>query len=117
MTEHELQNAIRVELSKYGVVFRTNAGAFWQGRRVYSKDLREWVLTDLHRVEGLPEGFSDLIFIDKSGIAFIEIKAASGRVSKAQKQFLSRMKDYGCRAGVARSVEEAIKIVQGENIP
>lgn len=114
MTEHELQNVIRVELSKYGAVFRTNAGAFWQGRRVYSKDLKEWVLAGLHRVEGLPEGFSDLIFIDRNGIAFIEIKTATGRISKAQNQFLSRMREYGCRAGVARSVEDAVNIIQGE---
>lgn len=113
MTEHELQNRIRVALSEYGLVFRTNAGSFWQGRRVWSLEQCGTVLTDLKRVEGLPEGFPDLLFIDTRGCAFIEVKTKSGRLRDAQKKFLDRMQAMGLRAGVARSVEDAIAIIQG----
>lgn len=113
MTEHELQNQIRVALSQYGLVFRTNSGAFWQGRRVYVPELGGMVLTDLSRIEGLPEGFSDLLFVDAHGCAFIEVKAKGGRLSAAQKKFLDRVQAMGHRAGVARSVADAVQIVQG----
>ena len=58
MTEHEIQNDIRVALSKYGIVFRMNAGDFWQGKLCWSHEFSSRVLTDPTRVEGLPAGFS-----------------------------------------------------------
>lgn len=85
MTEHELQNQIRVALSEYGLVFRTNAGSFWQGKRMWSREYGGYVLTALSRVEGLPEGFSDLLFIDDRGCAFIEVKAKNGNCAKAKR--------------------------------
>ena len=113
MNEHELQNRIRVALSAYGMVFRTNAGSFWQGRRVWSKELSQSVLAELQKIEGLPEGFPDLLFVDERGCAFIEVKTPTGRLRKEQKNFLDRMQQMGLRAGVARSVEDAITITQG----
>lgn len=113
MTEHELQNRIRVALSEHGMVFRTNAGSFWQGKRVWSRELCQQVLTDLQRIEGLPEGFPDLLFVDGRGCAFIEVKAPGGRLRKEQKNFLDRVQSMGLRAGVARSVEDAIQIIGG----
>ena len=92
MTEHELQNRIRVALSDYGLVFRTNAGSFWQGKQVWSWEQCCMVLTDLQKVEGLPAGFPDLLFIDARGCAFIEVKAKGGRLRAAQKNFLDRMR-------------------------
>lgn len=74
MTEHELQNQIRAALSEYGKVFRTNAGEFWQGKRVWSRELQAPVISDARKVEGLPYGFSDLLFLDSQGAAFIEVK-------------------------------------------
>lgn len=114
MTEHELQNRIRVALSARGLVFRTNAGAFWQGRRVWSRELGQPVLADLQRIEGLPEGFPDLLYLDGRGCAFIEVKAAKGRLREEQKNFLDRVRAMGLRAGVARSVEDAIQIIEEE---
>ncbi len=113
MTEHELQNRIRVALSQYGLVFRTNAGSFWQGKQSWSREFGGYVLTALSRVEGLPEGFSDLLFIDAQGCAFIEVKTKNGRLRDKQKNFLDQMQSMGHRAGVARSIEDAIKIIQG----
>lgn len=114
MTEHELQNQIRAALSEYGKVFRTNAGEFWQGRRVYSAEFRGAVIADPRKVEGLPQGFSDLLFLDENGAAFIEVKTRTGKISDRQKKFIELMRQDGHRAGVARSVEDAIKIIKGE---
>lgn len=115
MTEHELQNRIRVALSDYGIVFRTNAGSFWQGRRQWSTEFKAEVLINLSRIDGLPKGFPDLIFFGNDGnCAFIEVKNEKGRVSKEQKEFIARLQAMGHRAGVARSTEDAIKIVKGE---
>lgn len=113
MTEHEMQNRIRVKLSEYGVVFRTNAGQFWQGKRQWSREFAEVVLTDLRAIEGLPDGFSDLLFVDGKGVAFIEVKAARGRKREAQEKFINRMRALGHRAGFARSVEDALDIIKG----
>lgn len=113
MTEHELQNRIRIELSKYGVCFRTNAGSFWQGKRMWLREFQETVLTQLRVVEGLPDGFPDLLFIDQKGCAFIEVKAPKGKVREAQEKFINLMHSYGHRAGIARSVEDAVRIIQG----
>lgn len=114
MTEHELQNQIRAALSEYGKVFRTNAGEFWQGKRVFSREFQSTVITEPRKVDGLPQGFSDLLFIDSQGAAFIEVKTKTGRVSDRQKKFLETMRNDGHRAGVARSVDDAIKIIKGE---
>jgi len=112
MTEHTLQNQIRVALSDYGICFRTNAGRFWQGKRVWSNEYNQYVLTDLKPVAGLPKGFSDTLFIGDNGkIAFIEIKTPKGRVRPEQEHFLDTMRGKGYKAGIARSVEDAIRII------
>ena len=102
-SEHDIQNSIRIELSKLGyTVFRINVG------KVKLKDNR-WFDS------GLPPGFSDLIAIKDGRIYFLEVKADKGKVSEAQINFLEQMKKKGCRAGVVRSVEDAIKIIQEED--
>lgn len=99
--EHDIQNAIRAALAPYAVIFRANVG------RMKLPDGRYFST-------GLPVGFSDLFGVRKSDgkAVFIEVKTASGRVSKDQKRFLSKMREYGAIAGVARSEEEAIKLIQ-----
>lgn len=114
MTEHELQNQIRAALSEYGKVFRMNAGQFWQGKRVFSREFQAEVLLGPRRVEGLPEGFPDLLFLDGRGAAFIEVKTKAGRVSAQQKHFLETMRRDGHRAGVARSVGDALAIIRAD---
>lgn len=116
MTEHELQNDIRVELSKSGgIVLRMNAGQLWQGTRVYKPELGGWILTHLRAVEGVPMGCSDLLFLGEGGkAAFIEVKSAKGRTRESQERFIERVKELGFQAGFARSVDDALKIVGGE---
>lgn len=96
-----IQNAIRVALSKRGIVLRLNNGVFYteSGQRIAS---------------GLPPGTSDLLFIGEGRAAFIEVKTPTGRVSPAQQHFIDVVRSHGVRAGVARSVDEAIKIIEGD---
>lgn len=116
MTEQDIQNQIMLALSPYGVVFRTNAGDYWQGERVYSKEFRQQVLINLRKVSGLPTGFSDLLIICNDGQAgFVEVKTPTGVPSPEQINFIDQMRARGCRAGIARSPEQAIKIIQEEN--
>ena len=114
MQESDIQNRIRVALSPYGIVFRTNSGDFWQGERVYSNEFHECVLIHLRRVCGLPQGFPDLLYCGFDGQAgFIEVKRPHGAVREAQRNFIALMRSYGYPAGIARNPEEAIKIVHG----
>lgn len=99
--EHAIQNAIRIALSEYATVFRANVG------KAYTLDGRFFDT-------GLPKGFSDLFgFRHSDGrIFFIEVKTPTGRLSKEQANFIQQMQNYGAIAGVARSVDDALKIIQ-----
>ena len=101
MTEHDIQSSIRLALSQHGFcVFRANVG------KVKMEDGR-WFDT------GLPKGFSDLFAVRNGQVYFIECKDATGRVRPDQKKFLQTMRErYGCPAGIARSVEDALRIVR-----
>lgn len=111
ITEKDIQNTIRAGLSPYGIVFRTNSGEFWQGQRVYSKEFKQEVLINITKVMGLPKGFSDLLFVGKGYTAFIEVKNLTGKPTPEQLNFIKIMQSYGHRAGIARSVEDALKII------
>lgn len=100
MTEHDIQNDIRTACSPYAVLFRINVG------KVRTPDGRFFDT-------GVPQGFSDLFGFRKSDgkAVFIEVKTPSGRPTDKQKHFLETMKKYGVISGIARSAEEAIKII------
>lgn len=98
MTETEIQNSIRRELSKYGVVLRLNNGKF--------KTFDDRIVSS-----GLPPGVSDLLFIGKGNIAFIEVKTKTGRASAEQINFINKMRELGHTAGIARSVREACEMI------
>ena len=99
--EHDIQNRIRAALAPYAVIFRANVG------RMETPDGRYFST-------GLPVGFSDLFGFRKSDgrAVFIEVKTVSGRASQAQTHFLETVRKYGAIAGVARSEEEAMKLIQ-----
>lgn len=92
---------IMLALSQQGhAVFRANVGTFFtaDGRPVKT---------------GLPVGFSDL-FGFRAGDArayFFEVKTATGRVSPAQVAFIAAMQQRGAIAGVVRSVEDALAML------
>lgn len=99
--ETVLQNQIRCTLSRYGVVIRMNSGVFLtpDGRPVKS---------------GIP-GIPDLLFIGNGGItAWIEVKTDTGTASREQKNFMAMLREHGHRVGIARSVEDALEIINGE---
>lgn len=101
MTETDLMNTIRLELSKRGVVsFRTNVG------RVKTADGR---LFDT----GLPPGFSDLMAIKDGKVYFLEVKVKPNKPTAKQLEFLKVMKDKGCNGGVVYSVEDALSVLEG----
>lgn len=96
-----LQNKIRVGLSDIAVTFRINVGTFKVGDRYIST--------------GVPAGFSDIFgYRRKDGKAFfIEVKTETGRATERQEKFIKKMIQNGALAGIARSVEEARRIVNG----
>ena len=102
MTEHDIQNAIRLKLSELGyAVFRINSG------KVKMADGR-WFDT------GVPKGFSDLIACKGGRIYFLEVKNETSRASSDQLSFLAVMRDrYGCVAEIVRSVDDAVRVVEG----
>lgn len=103
MNEHEIQNSIRLRLSELGYcVFRANVG------KVQMMNGR-WFDT------GLPNGFSDLFAVKDGKIYFIEVKSETGKVRADQEKFIAVMRDkYGCVGGIARSVEDAVRIVTAD---
>lgn len=102
MTEHDVQNNIRLELSKHGVkCFRMNVmGSYTQDGRYVPPCV--------------PRGFSDLFGVINGRAFFIEVKSPNGRTEKKhleeQTAFLKQMSDAGALTGFASSVEEALII-------
>ena len=99
-TESLIQNQIRVGLSKAGhTVFRANVG------KVRMADGRYFDT-------GLPKGFPDLFGFRPDGrIFFIEVKNKTGKLRPEQEKFIEQMQKRGALAGVARSVADAMEIV------
>lgn len=111
MKEHGIQDLIRLELSKHGLVFRTNAGSAWGGKYVNVPTYGNIVINP-RKIELLPKGFSDLLFVGADGkVAFIECKDNKGKLRPEQEKFLKIVQSYGHRAGVARSPADALKII------
>ncbi len=102
MNEHSIQNAVRLKLSELGyAVFRINTGKF---------RLADGRWFDV----GVPKGFSDLIAVRDGKIYFLEVKTANGKASPEQVKFITVMRDqYGCTAGIVRSVDDAVRLVGG----
>ncbi|CVK18491.1 VRR-NUC domain-containing protein [Sporomusa sphaeroides] len=127
MRETDIQNLIRLELSKHGTFFRANVGQTWTGDDVIRLEGGNIILKNARPFNtGLPPGFSDLFGIipitithdminKKIGLfAAIEVKTPAGRIRPEQENFIGIMKARGARAGIARSVEDAVAIVTGQ---
>lgn len=99
--EHKIQNEIRVALSKnHCTCFRANVG------KVHLPNGRFFDT-------GLPRGFPDLFgFRHEDGkIFFIEVKNEIGRLRPDQRVFQKFIKTMPVIYGVARSAEDAVRIV------
>lgn len=130
--EHELQNTIRLEISKQqlGTIFRANVGRGWTGQTanmVLNPQVNRLTLTNPRPFStGLPIGFPDLFGLKPITITpdmvgqhvaifvALEVKDTGGRVSEKQKNMLSFLQQQGARAGVVRSVADAVRILNGE---
>ena len=114
-SESRIQNEIRLALSKYGIVLRLNSGKFWQGERMWSKEFNQYVLVNLRAVQGCPEGTPDLLFLGEgNNVTFLECKTKKGAAREKQKRFIEIMHQYGIKAELTRSPEDALKIIGKE---
>ncbi|WP_145414721.1 VRR-NUC domain-containing protein [Staphylococcus haemolyticus] len=103
MTEQQIQNEIILAINQRGHrLWRANAG------KVQTKDNRI--------IKLLPKGFPDTFGYRKSDGKFIaiEVKTESGRLRTEQEKFKAFAETQNILYGVARSVKEAIEIVEGE---
>lgn len=100
--EHRIQNEIRTALADSCIIFRMNVGTG------YTADGRYFNT-------GVPKGFPDLFGFRKSdGCAvFIEVKTPKRKPSAEQVKFLETMRKNGAIAGICRSAEDAVKLIQG----
>ncbi|GAX04578.1 hypothetical protein IWT140_02220 [Secundilactobacillus pentosiphilus] len=102
-SEHSVQSNIMMELSKSGcTVFRSNAG------KVRTYDGRNIVL--------FPKGTPDLLgFRHADGkMFFVEVKNDIGRLRPDQIRFAKFIRQFPVLYGVARSVDDALEIIEGK---
>ena len=95
-SESRLIYEIMQELGKYGAVYRTNSGSIRLNNGRYFR--------------AMPEGFADIMFIrPDGGVCFVETKVGRNKASDKQLDFLEKMRRMNCRAGIAYSVDDALK--------
>ena len=102
-SEHAIQNEIQLALSKHKCsIFRANVG------KIRLPDGRFFNT-------GLPNGFPDLVgFRWTDGkIFFIEVKSAKGKPRADQVIFHKMLQSHNVIHGIARSVSDALMIVDG----
>jgi hypothetical protein len=84
-SEHLIQDEIRLTASQHGIILRLNSGKFWQGKRVWSEEFKQFVLINLRPIQGCPEGTPDLLFLgENNNVAFIECKDDKGKTRDKQ---------------------------------
>lgn len=101
-SEHKIQNEIILKLSENGChIFRSNAG------KIRTESGRTIML--------FPKGFPDLCgYRDSDGkFICIEVKNKTGRLRHDQEQFAVMIKNFPVLYGVARSTDDALKIIGG----
>ena len=130
--EHEIQNEIRNALAGKALIFRANVGQAWQGSKVDKLPGRKIVIHNARPFNtGLPPGFSDTFGLVSEEITpewyernkgkkvaifvGIEVKDEGKKPTEKQTNFIGAVNDNGGRAGVARSVDDAMRIVAGDH--
>ena len=118
MNEHDIQSQIRIDFSRQipdGLLFRVNTGSGWTGSRIQkNRDGSITIFNPRPFDTGVPVGFSDLLGVLPGGKAlFLEIKSLKGKPSPAQLNFLAQATKTGAFAGVARSFDDVLKIING----
>lgn len=100
--ETNVQKEIMLALSNYGICIRQQSGNFYTE---YGG-----------RIKVGFTGLSDLQFISDDGrlIVFIEIKTSTGKIRKEQEQFIKFINSKNSpnlKAGIARNVDDALKLI------
>ena len=135
MTEANIQAAIRLALGRLPTVklFRNNRGKAWlgpatrlaAGQRIIAEP-GDVLVRHAQLVEfGLTDGASDLIGLTQVVVTpamvgqrlavftALEVKDFRGRASEAQTNFVRFVREFGGRAGIVRSPEDAASMVGG----
>jgi hypothetical protein len=123
-TEKQIQHDIHTGLIGDTHLFRNNVGLAYTGD-VKRHGNGTITIENARPIKfGLCKGSSDLIgwtriqitpeMIGRTVAVFtaIEVKSATGRASKEQKNFIKRIHDCGGIAGIARSLYDADKVVE-----
>lgn len=113
--ETNLMHQIMLALSDAGcLVWRNGTGQAWHGKVIH-KAGQQVTLSDARmQPYGICVGSSDLIGITPDGrFLAVEVKTATGRVSKEQQTFIDAVRRSGGIAGIARSIEDALELVRG----
>lgn len=123
MNETNITKAIQLSTPSNSRLFRNNTGTGWQGTRMPSP-AGLLILKDVRPLNaGLCVGSSDLIgwttvkitpdMVGREVAIFtaVEVKALRGRATADQVNFIDQVQKAGGLAGVARSPEEARKII------
>lgn len=126
MTESALYPQIMQAFSRGPTrVFRQQSGLFWTGQ-IISHTRERIVLANPRAVKVGTPGLSDLggltsvlitpEYVGQSVGVYLAIegKFGKGRVTTEQAAFIETVRALGGRAGIARSVEEAGRIISGE---
>lgn len=123
--ETKLQNEIRLGLGELDMrTFRANIGLAYVGSKYITLSNGDLLIKNPRRFSsGLPAGFSDLFGIKTITITqdmvgkkigqfcAIEVKTKTGRLSEKQQNFIDMVLFMGGVAGVARSVDDALKLL------
>lgn len=137
MREQTIQNEVRCDLSenKLGVYFRVNVGKAWTANQVFTinpESMHRFQLCSGDKVlrgsrpfdSGLPKGTSDIfggsevvVTPEMVGqkilvLTAIEVKAARGKATENQANFLKAIQSRGGIAGIARSGADAVSLVK-----
>ena len=121
MSEHRIQNEIRLAISGKATLFRNNVAVAWVGDVTELKDGSVLIRNARRLHAGLCEGSSDLIGWRSLTItpemvgqivavfAALEVKSKTGRATAGQKNFCQRVTEAGGFAGIVKSPDEAKK--------
>ena len=121
MSEHRIQNEIRLAISGKATLFRNNVGTAWIGDASKLKDGSVLIRNPRIFHAGLCEGSSDLIgwrsltitpeMVGQTVAVFaaLEVKSKTGRATAGQKNFCQRVTEAGGFAGIVKSPDDAKK--------
>lgn len=121
MSEHAIQNEIRLGISGKATMFRNNVAVSWVGDVTELKDGSVLIRNARRLHAGLCEGSSDLIgwrsliitpeMVGELIAVFsaLEVKSKTGRATAGQKNFCDRVIEAGGLAGIVKSLDDAKK--------